>query len=129
MLQERFIELANEIDRTEDLLNDALEEDRFDDAARLSPELERKVEELTRIYVQMCESADIADLQPYTEYLEQLQDAQTEQIELLNEERERVRKELINFNKGSQGKNSYNTVEGYKRNKTLSERLGLNKRY
>lgn len=123
-LQEEFIKLAHEIDDVDDRLNDALEHDIFDKSSRLANQKSALVLKLTQVYQAMQrDPAYQATLPTFTQYLTELMQSEAEQLELLEAEKESVRKEIIGFNRGSQGKNSYQTIDGYNRRKTLKDHL------
>lgn len=122
-LQEEFIKVAHEIDDVDDRLNDALEHDIFDKASRLANLKSSLVLKLTQIYTAMQNSPDQAHIETFRQYLVDLQESEAEQLELLKDERETVRKEIINFSRGSKGKNSYQKVDGYNNRPNLIDHL------
>lgn len=123
-LQEEFIRLAHEIDDVDDRLNDALEHDIFEKSARLANQKSALVLKLTQIYTAMQQDpAYQANIGTFTQYLTELMQSEAEQLELLEDEKESVRKEIIGFSRGSKGKDSYQTIGAYNRKKTLSDHL------
>lgn len=123
-LQEEFIKIAHDIDDVDDRLNDALEHDIFDKSSRLANLKSELVLKLTQIYTAMQnDPAYASNLGTFTQYLTELMQSEAEQLELLHEERESVRKEIIGFSRGSRGKNSYQQVDGYNRGRTVTDRL------
>lgn len=119
-LQEDFIKLAHEIDDIDDRLNDALEHDIFDKAGRLANLKSSLVLKLTQIYTAMLNSPDQEHIETFRQYLSDLRESEAEQLELLHEERESVRQEIIGFTRGSKGKNSYRKIDSYNTKPTLS---------
>lgn len=120
-LQEEFIKIAHEIDDVDDRLNDALEHDIFDKAGRLANQKSSLVLRLTQIYTAMEKDPSTEHLATFRQYLQDLMESEQEQLELLHEERESVRKEIIGFSRGSKGKNNYQQVDGYNKRSSLSD--------
>lgn len=121
-LQEEFIKVAHEIDDVDDRLNDALEHDIFDKSSRLANLKSELVLKLTQIFRAMEKDPNQEHLATFRQYLQDLMESEQEQLALLHEEKESVRKEIIGFNRGSKGKNSYQQIDTYNnRRQTLSD--------
>ncbi len=99
-----FDEATAVIQQTEQAMQTALEEERYEDAKQLGQRSVQLVKTLTTMVIPQERQQEFVEFaRAYTEYARGL-------LESLSVEREKVRQELIGLNKGNRASRSYGLV-------------------